>query len=109
MGNPFPEKLCPNLLTMLEDRYSIVSQRQIKKMKSEIAKSIIQKIDSMRISPLPIDAIRCKEHDFRESVFELLHLGHRILYELNFEDNVLLIHNIEKKEEKKKLFDNFNN
>lgn len=93
---------------MLEDRYSLISQRQLRKIKIDVAKSIIKKIDSMKKNPFPINAMRCKEDDFRESVLEVLHLGYRILYELDFNDNVLLVHRIEKDDSKKMNLE-FNN
>ena len=80
---------------MLDERYSIASQRKIKKMHYKDAMDIIDRVNSMRSSPFPRNAARCKDNEFRENVFELIHFGYRILYELNFEDNVILIHNIE--------------
>lgn len=83
---------------MLEDRYTTATQRKLRKMDIEIAKSIIQKITSMKKAPLPIDAMRCRDKEFRENVFEIIYLKHRILYELDFEDNIILIHKIEENE-----------
>lgn len=79
-----------------QERYSVLSQKSIKHLDFDKAKEIIGKIYLLNNNPLSSSSKRCKDTKFREVIFEM-HFGeHRILYEVIFEEKIILIHNIEK-------------
>lgn len=81
---------------MLSERYSVLAQKELKKMDPFIAKKIMEEVDSIKLNPFRFDILRCKDKDYRECVFKVKIGDYCVLYEINLREKIILIHKISK-------------
>lgn len=81
---------------MLRERLSVNVQKKLRKEEEEEVLEILNFINSLKNNPIKKNSLRCKEPGFSESIFTISYLDYRILYEVNFKENIILIQDITK-------------
>lgn len=81
---------------MLKERFSVNVQKKLKKEEKENILELLNFVNSLKNSPIKKNSLRCKEPGFSESIFTISYLDYRILYEVNFKENIILIQDITK-------------
>ena len=80
-----------------QERYCVLAQKSIKHLDFDVSREIINRIYSLNSNPFPSISKRCKDTKFRDIIFEMNFNEYSILYEIIFEEEIILIHNIEKR------------
>lgn len=80
---------------IFNERFSVNSQKQIKKLEENMLVSFFGLIESLKKNPLPLEAVRCKDVGF-ENIFKIFLSKYALLYEILFEEGIILIYSIKK-------------
>ena len=81
---------------MLEERFSVNVQKKLKREHHDNVMKLVELVDSLRVNPIKKNSLRCKEPGYSETIFTISCLDYRILYEVDFNENVIIIQDIEK-------------
>lgn len=82
---------------MLIDDYSNQAKKFLKKVDKDLRKRISNKVDGLLNSPFGYGSKKIRGKDFGDCVYRIRIGTHRILYEVDFDKNVLFVIKIEKR------------
>lgn len=81
---------------MLQPKYSNQAVKFLKKLQKDTAKRILKEIEKICEQPFPTDVKRIE--GYKEKIFRIRVGNFRIMYEINYEKNVIGIIKIDKRD-----------